>query len=285
MIATMRKSINILMEVNMLYERDYLLGLTEVEKKQYEEVTGRKFGEKRVIGFGSVNNFMAYPKAARMCKSLFPNNYLDIAELRDVERLGVANKEFYSLLEDRTCTERNILNFIKDKKYYHIIGSIIWGLTINIGNHGAYLFPEFQLGNLYKVDYLLMGKSSGGFEFIFIEMESPYGNITLKDGQLGAEFRDGISQLEDWKRWLPSNYSSFGEVMRKYKNSALDLPEEFYVLDMSRFHYVVVAGRRAEFKDKTYIIKRERKKADDIDIIHYDNLFDFSNNLIGKMTY
>ena len=32
-------------------------------------------------------------------------------------------------------------------------------------------------------------------------------------------------------------------------------------------------------------IKRERKKADDIDIIHYDNLFDFSNNLIGKLTY
>ena len=65
--------------------------------------------------------------------------------------------------------------------------------------------------------------------------------------------------------------------MRKYKNSAFDLPEEFYVLDMSRFHYVVVAGRRTDFRDKTYIIKRERKKADDIDIIHYDNLFDFSN--------
>ena len=73
--------------------------------------------------------------------------------------------------------------------------------------------------------------------------------------------------------------------MRKYKNSAFDLPEEFYVLDMSRFHYVVVAGRRTDFRDKTYIIKRERKKADDIDIIHYDNLFDFSNNLIGKQTY
>ena len=73
--------------------------------------------------------------------------------------------------------------------------------------------------------------------------------------------------------------------MRKYKNSAFDLPEEFYVLYMSRFHYVVVAGRRTDFRDKTYIIKRERKKADDIDIIHYDNLFDFSNNLIGKQTY
>ena len=269
----------------MLYERDYLLGLTEAEKQEYEEATGRKFGEKRVSGFGRVNNFLAYPKAARMCKSLFPNNYLDVAELRDVERLAAANEEFFSLLSDEACTERSILNFIKDKKYYHIIGSIIWGLSINIGNHGVYLFPEFQLGNSYKADYLLVGKSSGGYEFIFIELESPYGNITLKDGQLGAEFRDGISQLEDWKRWLPANYSFFGEIMRKHKNSARDLPEEFYILDMSRFHYVVISGRRSDFQDKTYIIKRERKKADDIDIIHYDNLYDFSNNLIGKLTY
>lgn len=67
----------------MLYERDYLLGLTEAEKQEYEEATGRKFGEKRVSGFGRVNNFLAYPKAARMCKSLFPNNYLDFAELGD----------------------------------------------------------------------------------------------------------------------------------------------------------------------------------------------------------
>lgn len=62
----------------MLYERDYHLGLTETEEQQYEEITGRKFWEKRVSGFGRVNNFMAYPKAARMCKSLFPNNYLDV---------------------------------------------------------------------------------------------------------------------------------------------------------------------------------------------------------------
>lgn len=56
----------------MLYKRNYHLGLTEEEKQQYEEVTGRKFGEKRVNGFGSENNFLTYPKASRMCKSLFP---------------------------------------------------------------------------------------------------------------------------------------------------------------------------------------------------------------------
>lgn len=269
----------------MLYERDYLLGLTEDENQQYEEITGHGFHSKRVGGFGKRNNFLAYPKAARMCKSLFPNNYLDVADLREHQWMASANEEFLALLNEEKCSERDILKFIKEKKYYHIIGSIIWGLSFRTGNHAAYLFPEFSLGTSYVADYLLVGKSSGGYEFIFVELESPYGNITRKDGQLGEEFRDGISQLEDWRRWLPTNYNSFGEVMRKMKNKELDLPEEFSVLDLSRFHYVVVAGRRTDFNDKTYMIRRERKRADDIDIIHYDNLYDFSNSIIGNSTY
>lgn len=93
-------------------ERDYLLGLTEAEKQQYKEVTGRTFREKRASGSGNVNNFLEYPKAARMCKSLFPNNYLDVAELHDINRLATANEEFFKLINDKTCTERRILNFI-----------------------------------------------------------------------------------------------------------------------------------------------------------------------------
>ena len=79
----------------MLYDRDYRIGLTEAEEQQYEKITGRKFLEKRVSGFGMVNNFMAYPKAARMCKSLFPNNYLDVAELRNQERLNMRMKSSF----------------------------------------------------------------------------------------------------------------------------------------------------------------------------------------------
>lgn len=44
----------------------------------------------------------------------------------------------------------------------------------NFGHHDAYIIPEFMLGNSYKVDYLLIGKSSRGYEFVFIELEKPY---------------------------------------------------------------------------------------------------------------
>lgn len=268
----------------MLYSRDYNLGLTEEEKEQYKKVTGREFWGRKRSGLGHVNNPAKYPKAARLCNTLFPNNFLDFIELRDSNEIANKNKQFLESLN--SCkNEREILNHIKEAENYHVIGSLLRGMSLRIGHHGAFLFPEFQLSNKYQVDYLLLGKSSGGYEFVLIELENPYGNIILKDGNLGAEFRDGISQIDEWKRWLQINYTSFAETFKKYKNKEFDLPDEFYTLDLSRFHYVVVAGRRNDFSELTYTIAREKKKTEDITLLHYDNLYDFSNLLIDKVTY
>jgi len=35
-----------------------------------------------------------------------------------------------------------------------------------------------------------------------------------------------------------------------------------------------VAGRRSDFSDKTYELKRKYLKRNNINILHYDNLFD-----------
>lgn len=265
-----------------LYDRNYFEGLTEEEDREYLRIREK---ERVNRTYCRRNLFLSYPKAARMCNSLFPNNYLDVADLKNHELLRKSNEEFAALLDDPNCNERQILNFIKNNRYYHIIGSLLSGLAFHIGHHAAYLFPEFQLGTAYHVDYLIVGKGSGGYEFVLVELENPYGNITLKDGQLGQEFREGISQLEDWRRWLPTGFSSFEEVMRKYKNRLKDLPEEYHRLDLSRFHYVVIAGRRSDFTEKTYIIRREKIKNEDTYILHYDNLIDFSNYLIERNSY
>ena len=269
-------------EIIMLYDRDYLEGLTEEEEREYLRI---RETENSKAKYGRRNMFLSYPKAARMCNSLFPNNYLDIADLKNHELLRKSKEEFGALIDDPNCNERQILNFINGTKYYNIIGSLLLGLTFNTGHHAASLFPEFQLGTEYKADYLIVGKGSGGYEFVFIELENPYGNITLKDGQLGKEFRKGISQLEDWRRWLPTGFSSFGEVMRKYKNRSRDLPDEFHRLDLSRFHYIVIAGRRSDFTEKTYVIRREKMKNEDTYILHYDILVDLADCIIGRISY
>ena len=65
----------------------------------------------------------------------------------------------------------------------------------------------------------------------------------------------------------------------------MQLPNEFLILDKSRIHYAVVAGRRCDFNEKTYKIKRDYKIEQNITLLYYDNLYDSAKYVIGKATY
>ncbi|EKY24913.1 hypothetical protein HMPREF0369_00320 [Anaerostipes hadrus ATCC 29173 = JCM 17467] len=270
-------------EYMRLQERDYLEGLTEKEQEKYREILEEE--KRRAGGFGRVYMFREYPKAVRHCLSLFPNNYLDINNLQNEELLKEKNQEFSKIISDNECIERNITKYINKNDGFHIIGSILKCGGYNFGHHDAFLFPEFQLGSSMRPDYLLIGKSSGGYEFIFVELESVYGRITTKDGQLGECFHKGIYQVKDWSRWLQANYDSLFGKFKELKNREECLPEEFIEYDESRMHYVVVAGRRSDFNDLTYRIARESFLKENIKLLHYDNLIDFSNSIVGELSY
>lgn len=258
-----------------LQERDYLKGLTEEEEKEYNKIL-----EEEKLDFPKVarkNLFDKYPKAARHCESLFPNNYLDINELK--------NKEFNNIINDSNTRERDVLNFINQNSNYYIIGAILKCGGYSFGHHSAYLFPEFQLGSSMRPDYLLVGQSSGGYEFIFIELESIYGKITLKDGNLGDSFNKGIRQVREWSRWLQGNYTYMYTTFTDYKNRNKQLSQEFIHYDESRMHYIVIAGRRDDFNELTYRIGREHESKEKIKLLHYDNLLDYSRYVIGRNTY
>lgn len=226
-----------------------------------------------------------YPKAVRHFDSLFPNNYLDIVELTEYEeQFNGLVKSFQNLINLENIKESEILNFIFRKQGYFIIASIL-KKYFHFAHHGAYLFREFQLGNSYRVDYLLIGKSSDGWNFIFVELEAVYGSITLSDGQIGSTFRKGLAQISDWDDWLEAHYASLSETFNKYKKPDSSLPEEFTQLDKSRIYYVVVAGRREDFKEKTYKIRRKKQKESSTLLLHYDNLVDAAENIIEKSTY
>jgi len=138
-----------------------------------------------------------------------------------------------------------------------------------------YLFSKnFPLATNYVVDYLAIGKNSGGYEFVFIELESTSGNITTIDGGFGSTIRKGINQINDWNIWLEENYSSISAVFGKSLGEKGQMPKEFFKLDKSRLHFAVIAGRRADFNEKTYTLKRKLLKENNIQIFHYDNLID-----------
>lgn len=269
---------------NLGQDKNDYRSLTASETNEWEAL---KLKEKE--GFDSAtsfkrNLFHEYPKAVRHHIHLFPNHYLDIMELKDTNTLKNNINEFKLLLDKSDLSEREILNFINSNKHFFLIGAILKE-HFSFGHHEAHVFREFPLGTSYKVDYLILGKNSDGWHFVFVELEAPIGNITIKDGDLGSTFRKGLDQVQDWDHWLEENFQSLQEYFRKHKQPNIDLPKELYHLDTSRINYVVVAGRRKDFSDKTRRIKRTKKRNDQIYLLHYDNIIDASEELIESSTY
>lgn len=263
-----------------LFDRDYTkLTIEEEQEKEKIDADGGY-----VVGaeFGKRNFFYKYSKAVRHHMSLFPNNYMDIQLLRDSAKLETQCDGFEALLDNRKITELDIKRYIQDNGYYHIPASIF--AQYSFGHHEAVLFKEFRLGTSYQADYLLAGRASGGWQFVFVEFESPYGSVTLQDGNLGNVVRKGLNQIDEWKIFIESSYSTLYTEFLKYTNYTL--PDEFIRFDSSRMHYVVVAGRRADFENTTSRQKQRRSEQENnIKILHYDNLLDDARRLIGAKTY
>lgn len=262
-----------------LYERDYS-ELTQEEIKEKEKVDaegGHVIGAK----FGRRNFFYKYPKAVRHNMSLFPNNYMDIQLLKDESELVNQCDGFETLLNNTSITELDIKRYIQSNGFYHIPASIF--KHYDFGHHEAALFKEFPLGTKYIADYLLVGRASGGWQFIFVEFENPYGRITLADGNPGEVIRKGLNQIDEWKPFIEGCYSTLSAEFEKY--TVQDLPREFTRFDSTRMHYVVVAGRRADYNETTRLFQRRSEAERNIKILHYDNILDDARNLIGAKTY
>lgn len=261
----------------MLYERNYF----ELTDKELADIKKATKSSTKDGGLTTID-YRIYPKAGFFNKCLFPNNRLDIDDLKNNAKSIKSISEFGVLINQNTTTERDILNFIRDNRAYFIVASVL--TEFHFGHHSAYAFPEFELPPNYKVDYLIIGKSSYGYEFVFVELENPYKSITTNDGSLGTTFRKGLKQVSDWNSWLESNFSHLKLMFEKHQDVQRELPKEFHKLDTSRIHYVVVAGRRSDFKEETY--KQARKmKSDRVHIFHYDNLIDKAQRVLENNNY
>ena len=69
------------------------------------------------------------------------------------------------------------------------------------------------------------------------------------------------------------------EQFNKNTRNDISLPKELYEYDSTRINYVVIAGRRKDYSEKTYRLRREYQKNDNIYILHYDNLLDLIDSV------
>lgn len=229
--------------------------------------------------------YTQYPAAVRHFLSLFPNNFLDSVELKSESKsLKRKLENFESFINNEQITELQISNFIKDNEAYFLIGAILKS-NYRFGHHSLFIFPEFKLPPNFEVDYLIVGENSDGHHFVFVELENAYKNIVISDGSFGETIRKGIKQIDDWEIWLEENFSHLRLVFEQALGKNKKLPKEFSIFDQTRMHYVVVAGRRVEYKSKTYRLQRSYLEQRKLQVLHYDNLIDFSIEAIGTSTY
>ena len=265
-----------------LYNRDYR-SITQEEKAKYEEI---KATEITGVPLGTINHYCDYPEAVKHYLSYFPNNHIFLGDVKKSCDIHLINEDFRALVHNISTTEQDILRFINhEPQAYYIIGSIFNAGGFRFGHHDSYIFPEFRLGNDYRADYLLIGKSSGGYEFIFVEFEKSKGRVTLSSGNPGQVIRSGNYQILDWKYWVDSKFSSLRLFFDTEKQNGVCLPHEFYDFDSTRMHYVVVAGTRDDYNEQTYRCRRREALDSNIVLLHYDNLYDASERLIEQNTF
>lgn len=266
--------------MSCLYSRNYRMKYTEDEKIQYHSILELE----KTDTFTRINHYPQYPEAVRHYSSLFPNYHIDAFDWTRRDDFDDIIDGYEELIHDKECTETQTQQYIKMHSAYFMILSLL--RYYDFGHHEAYIFPEFRLGNDYIPDYLLIGKNSGGYEFAFVELEAPHGSIAIhKQQYLGKNARDGLNQINDWKRWLEGHFGDLKRQFKKELGEGRTLPTEFEEYDSSRIHYMIVAGTRDDFSDEIYSEGRTKHKESDIQVRHFDNIVDTARNLKTSINF
>lgn len=266
------------MKPSKLYERNFFMLSDEEES---EKSAYLKSIEK--IDIPCLKPYSELSLAVRHSLSLFPNNIVVLQDEKNNYDLESLNSKFYALIHTDGALERDVLNFINHTPAYYIPCGILMD-RFQFGHHECYLFKELWHGKKYRADYMIIGRGSGGYEFVFVEFEKPDGKITLKDGHIGEAFRKGEFQIEDWKYWLDGNFSELSKDLVSVKGD-MQMPPELEKYDSTRFHYVVVSGLRTDFSDITYRTAREKAKYLGIHLIHHDKLYENAVELLRRETF
>lgn len=193
-----------------------------------------------------------------------PHNF-KVYEMDDYKALN-CSKESKELLDvvNSARKEGDVQNYIKKNGKWFIPLSIL--KAYDFGHHFSCVVPEYSLGAEYRVDYLLIGKNSVGYHFVFVEFEDVNVDYTIKSRNSETEkVRKGIDQIRDWKRWMTKHKDYF------MKSDGIKEFGDFFPDWM--FKYCLVVSRRERMNDIANDLRGEMSP--EITIMPYDRLVDY----------
>ncbi len=73
------------------------------------------------------------------------------------------------------------------------------------GGHGRWVIPQKRLGSEFVPDFLIGDRSSIGFQWHLVELESPRARMFTRDGVESAQLKKAQAQISDWRTWIADN--------------------------------------------------------------------------------
>ncbi len=164
--------------------------------------------------------------------------------------------------------------------------ALIYQHTVPCGGHDDYVISEFEIGNEYKADFVVLNSYSGGWDIAFIELEPVGAKLFNKDRTPSRELRSAIRQIDDWRRFIRQSQDYFlKQLTRAAQRSDLLHPElergsrepisgPGWTLRDTRntfsYSYQIVIGRRANFSALDNELRGSYRTDHDVDIASYD---------------
>ena len=132
------------------------------------------------------------------------------------------------------------------------------------GGHGRWVIPKQKLGAEHVTDFLVGQKSSIGFEWQAVELESPLKPLFNKNGDPSQYLNHAIRQIQDWRAWLTRNQNYAANPMALSGLGLTDIN--------SNVPGLIVIGRRSAELHQHRERRRQMSHDLNIEIRTYDYL-------------
>ena len=197
---------------------------------------------------------------------IVPQNFIKLEQFRQNINFEKEVNHFLKAL-DNSQKEQDIQSYIKENAKWFIPGAIID--NYDFSSNDCFIVPEQKLGAEYQADYLLLGNNSIGHQIILVEFENV--NVEYKQKNANQEskaVRNGLTQINDWIRWLDNNRKYFLEENCKLKTIASSIPSW-------GIHYCLVVSRRKYMDDVANKMRAQtQSNYMNLKIITYDRIVD-----------
>jgi hypothetical protein len=134
------------------------------------------------------------------------------------------------------------------------------------GGHGRWAIPQQRLGSEFVPDFVIAEKSSVGFEWVAIELESPRARMFTTRGDPSRQLNHAIRQVSEWRTWLKNNRPYAVAPPNQHGLGLVDI-------DVNVPGWIII-GRRADEDESHTELRRELGQRLNIKVRSYDWLLE-----------